>query len=559
MTWLLDWAELSLPQQVAQLIVVRASGFVFDHQIQYPQWEPPTARLNYWIDTLGVGGVLLLGGSAVEVGVRSHQLQSWATVPLLVCADIEEGVGQRFSGATWFPPPMALGAIAQGDREQALALARKMGAITAHEAKAIGINWLLAPVVDVNNNPNNPVINVRAFSDRPEWVSQLTTAFIHGAKQQAVLTTAKHFPGHGDTAVDSHLDLPIIPHTLERLRQIELPPFAEAIAAGVDAVMSAHLLIPELDADLPATLSPRILTGELRQQMGFSGLITTDALVMGAIADRFGAEEAAVMAIEAGADIVLMPFDPEVAIQAIVEAIEIGRISIEQIHDSLERIWHCKHRVCAPDIQGDHSHDWERQMPESAVQILEIPNRLAQPEAIATVNQILDASLVVIQPAVSRLMQQVEGRSPFNLIIVEDALNCDFLGRQAAAMTIPAQRGYQLAVVDRQTPIVELNADRWAPTLLQVFIRGNPFRGSLGLARLAEGWLRQLVEREQLQGLVVYGSPYIWDDFRLLLPPDVAAVFSYGQMPAAQAIAMTALFQNCEQPAAVQPSHPFTT
>lgn len=176
--------------------------------------------------------MILLGGSAVEVAVRSQQLQDWAALPLLLAADIEEGVGQRFSGATWFPPPMALGAIARQSLDAACDLARQMGEITAQEAMALGLNWLLAPVVDVNHNPLNPVINVRAFSDRVDHVTALTSAFIRGAAAYAVLTTAKHFPGHGDTTTDSHLDLPVLLHDLERLTTLEFPPFQGAIAAG---------------------------------------------------------------------------------------------------------------------------------------------------------------------------------------------------------------------------------------------------------------------------------------------------------------------------------------
>lgn len=160
-----------------------------------------------------------------------------------------------------------------------------------------------------------------------------------------MLTAAKHFPGHGDTATDSHLDLPVLPHSPTRLAEIELPPFKAAIAAGVDAVMSAHLLIPSWDAELPATLSEQILTQQLRQSMGFAGLIVTDALVMGAIANRYGVNEAPVLAVEAGADILLMPIDPEGAIQAVCEAVESGRISPERIRASVERIWDAKFRL----------------------------------------------------------------------------------------------------------------------------------------------------------------------------------------------------------------------
>ncbi|MEY2857273.1 MAG: hypothetical protein RLZZ74_1585, partial [Cyanobacteriota bacterium] len=200
-----DWQSLSLQEQIAQMIIVRASGHLFDHQIRYPAWEANHQQLKSWLTALNLGGVILLGGSSAELKARSQQLQSWAKIPLFVAADIEEGIGQRFPGGTWFPPPMALGKIYEQYPDLARQYASRMGEVTAKEAVAVGINWLLAPVVDVNNNPDNPAINIRAFGDRPEAVADLTTAFIQGAKSTAVLTTAKHFPGHGDTSTDSHL------------------------------------------------------------------------------------------------------------------------------------------------------------------------------------------------------------------------------------------------------------------------------------------------------------------------------------------------------------------
>ena len=172
-----NWQSLSLKEQIAQTIVVRASGHLFDSQIRYPAWEASHTQLTSWLEEFNLGGVILLGGSSIELQARSQQLQSWAKTPLFIAADIEEGIGQRFPGGTWFPPPMALGAIYDRNPELALQYARNLGSITAQEALAIGINWLLAPVVDVNNNPDNPVINIRAFSDRSEVVAALSSAF----------------------------------------------------------------------------------------------------------------------------------------------------------------------------------------------------------------------------------------------------------------------------------------------------------------------------------------------------------------------------------------------
>lgn len=535
-----DLDSLPLAAQVAQMLVVRASGYLFDHQIRYPAWEPPAKTLQHWVETLGVGGVILLGGSAGEIALRTHQFQDWAKIPLLIAADVEEGVGQRFSGATWFPPPMALAAIAEHQPKVALQYAEQMGVITAQEAHAVGLNWVLAPVVDVNNNPENPVINVRAFGETVDQVSQLAIAFINGAKQFPVLTAAKHFPGHGNTAVDSHLDLPVIPHSLERLQQVELMPFKAAIKAGVDAVMSAHLQIPALDATYPATLSDRILTRLLRQDLNFQGLIVTDALVMGAIANLYGANEAAVLAVEAGADILMMPLDPEGAIQAICQAVEEGRIPSDQIRASVERIWKAKERVCSPDLTGETSHAWETITP--VVQVQAVVAELAQLKALTLVDNILQKSLTIhssIAPQVPDAFQA----PPRNVVLVDDALNNDGVGLHTPAITIPAQKGYQLQVIARQTHTASpIEFKQHCPTLLQLFIRGNPFRGSAGLTQTAQDWFDYLLKTNQLQALVIYGSPYILEHFLPQLPSDLPYVFTYGQMPQAQTIALEALF-----------------
>ncbi|MDV2993840.1 MAG: Beta-hexosaminidase [Chroococcidiopsis sp. SAG 2025] len=537
---------LSLTELVAQMLAIRASGYLFDHQILYPSWEPTTDKLKRLVE-LGVGGVILLGGSAAEIALKTQQLQSWATIPLLIAADIEEGVGQRFAGATWFPPPMAIGAIASHNLSLAQTYAARMGAITAQEALAVGINWVLAPVVDVNNNPDNPVINVRSFGDNPAIVSQLASAYIQGAKSYPVLTAAKHFPGHGDTAADSHLDVPVIPHSPARLAEIELPPFQAAIAAGVDAVMSAHLLIPSWDTEHPATLSSHILTQQLRQNMSFEGLIVTDALVMGAIANRYGANEAPVLAVEAGADILLMPVDPEGAIQAVCTAVEAGRISKERIRASVERIWKAKLQVVGENReQGAGSREQGRKTRERGEtretrETRETIFELAKPEAFAVVNEILSASQVVRGNVPLMSAQSAsESKKLRNLIVVDELLGCDFLHRKAPAIALPTLHGYTTQLCDRHTPVV-FETDDDCPTLLQLFIRGNPFRGSAGIAQVGQVWVKKLLASGNLQALVVYGSPYVLQQLPPMLP-SIPCVFSYGQMPTAQAVSLSALF-----------------
>jgi len=509
-----DWQSLSLKEQIAQMIVVRASGYLYDHQIRYPAWEASNDRLQQWLQELNLGGVILLGGSSTELQKRTEQLQSWANIPLLIAADIEEGIGQRFPGGTWFPPPMALGAIYQQNPQLAQQYAADMGRITALEAIAVGINWLLAPIVDVNNNSQNPVINIRAFGESPEVVSALSSAFIQGAKSYPVLTTAKHFPGHGDTATDSHLELPSLPHDDARLAAIELPPFQKAIAMEVDSVMTAHLSIPAWDKNKPATLSADIITGKLRQQLGFSGLVVTDALIMGGITKYASPEEVAVMCVEAGSDILLMPDDPQIAIASIYNAVMSGRINIKRIEESLKRIWQTKNKVL------DSSN---------------IVSDLSSPQSRATVNSILQDSLQTGNiPLISSNKEDLR-----NLIVVDDVLNASYLDLNAPAISIPAKLGYQRQIVDSNTMDCMLDS---RPTLLQVFIRGNPFRGNAGLTTNTKQIYQKLLNRGQVEGIIIYGSPYVSSWFKDLIDEKMPWVFSYGQMEQAQAIALKALY-----------------
>lgn len=531
--------SLTLAEQVAQMMVVRTTGHLFDHELEYPQWESSTANMKRYVE-IGIGGVILLGGSAAEVGVRSQQLQSWAKYPLFMAADIEEGVGQRFSGATWFPPPMALGQIAQQDLPLALKLSEQFGAATAQEAVAIGLNWLLGPVVDVNNNPANPVINVRSFGEEAEVVALLTSAFIRGAQSSAkgmtVLTSAKHFPGHGDTAMDSHLDLPVVAHDFERLQALELVPFKRAIAANVDSIMTAHLSLPNLDAEHPSTLSKVTLSGLLRHDLGFDGLIVTDALVMGGITKRYGATEAAVLAVEAGADVLLMPEDVEAAITAICDAVHEGRIDPAAILRAVERIWRAKHKIAdLPVTDSSSRHAWQHQS-IPPVQ----PDLIATPGIQALAAEIVETSQQVSHAPPQSLAQAVS--APLipgqNIVLVDDVLHCPFLGRTAPAVTMPTAQGYPLQLLDsRSAQTSEIRTD--ITTLVQLFIRGNPFRSGEGLSAIATQLIKDL--GNNVQAVVIYGSPYVWRDIQALLSEGTPCVFTYGQMKMAQAIALKPL------------------
>src|SRR5580700_7678173 len=337
---------MTLRDEVAQLVFIPFYG------------QAPNSRTRAYrnfmrlIHDAKVGGLILLNASNGRVTVKAepyalaaflNRMQRFAKVPLMVGADFERGASMRVNGVTVFPHAMAFGAA--GDPE----LSRFEGEVTAREARALGIQWVYYPVADVNNNPDNPIINIRSFGEDPQAVAAHVKAFIEGAhadKKNYILATAKHFPGHGDTSVDTHLNLATIPADMDRLEKLELVPFKAAIEANVDAIMTAHIAVPALaPPDLPATLSPAILTDLLRKQLGFTGLVVTDALEMGGIAKGYSAGEASVRALEAGADTLLMPADPDQAINAVMAAIASGRLTRLRIETSVLKILAAKEKV----------------------------------------------------------------------------------------------------------------------------------------------------------------------------------------------------------------------
>ncbi|MBK9169850.1 MAG: glycoside hydrolase family 3 C-terminal domain-containing protein [Bryobacterales bacterium] len=368
--------EMTLRERVAQLVIVPFYG-----DIPHPATQD-YQRFVTLVSETRVGGLILINRlrnrslkRAEPYGAAAflNRMQRLAKVPLIVGADFERGASMRVDDMTPFPHAMAFGAT--GDP----ALTRYLGEATAREARALGYHWMFVPVADVNNNPDNPVINIRSFGEDPSAVSAHVRAFVEGTRANPanqVLTTVKHFPGHGDTSIDSHLNLATTPADPARLEAVELAPFREGIAAGVDAVMTAHLAVPSLTPpDLPATLAPQILTGLLRERLGFTGLVVTDALDMKGVARGFTPGDAAVLALEAGADVLLMPPDPDAAISAVVVAIESGRISEARLNASLARLLAAKVRL------GLHEERYVNI--EEAVAVVEDPAALARAREIA--------------------------------------------------------------------------------------------------------------------------------------------------------------------------------
>jgi len=335
-------ATLSLRERVAQMVMVWALG-------DYTNTSDPTyAQLVRWIEQDGVGGVAMSLGTPIEVAAKLNDLQRRARVPLVVGADLEPGLGRlegglfthyllEAGGATVLPPAMAIAATGRADDAYAA------GRIIALEGRAAGIHVNFAPVVDVNNNPANPVINTRSFGEEPARVALLAAEFVRGTREGGMLATAKHFPGHGDTDVDSHAGLPIVTATPARLDSVELVPFRAAIAAGAELVMTAHIALPAVDSSgVPATLSPRILTTLLRDSLLFGGVTITDAMTMEGIGKGYTTAQSTVLAVKAGAYILLKPTDPTQAIDAVVAAVESGEIPRARIDFLARRILEMK-------------------------------------------------------------------------------------------------------------------------------------------------------------------------------------------------------------------------
>lgn len=333
--------KMSVEEKVGQLLFATYHGsFTATDSTAY-------AQMLHSVNDLHVGGFInvthmsplgIVKSQAYPTAVLTNQLQAKSKLPLLIGADFERGTAMRLEEGTSFPTQMALAAA--GNPKDAYT----MGKVTALESRAAGVHWIYAPVADVNNNPGNPIINTRSFGEDPGKVAEYVSEFVRGVQENGGLATAKHFPGHGDTTADSHIDLGVVRASRERLDKLELVPFRAAIAAGVGSIMTAHLNVPAMEPDpsIPATLSHNILTGVLRDQLGFQGLVVTDAMDMGGITVRYAPGDAAVRAFLAGADALLMPPVPDAAYEALLAAVNSGKISQDRLNQSVRRILDAK-------------------------------------------------------------------------------------------------------------------------------------------------------------------------------------------------------------------------
>lgn len=513
-----EWVEatlsrLTLREKVAQMVMPWIPGG------ELPRAEARRARELVVEDK--VGGLIVGKGDGVRTAVWLNHLQRASQVPLLVAADLEWGPGTRLEGGTVLPVNMAI-AAAGGPT-----LAYEAGRITALEARAAGVHMAFAPVADVNVNAANPVINTRSYGADPIDVAERVAAFVEGARAGGLLTVAKHFPGHGDTEQDSHLTLPAIHATRWRLETVELVPFRTAIAAGVTGIMTAHLSVPALDPehpDLPATLSRTIVTDLLRGTMGFQGLIVTDGLMMDGIREGRTVGEVAVAAVRAGVDILLMPPSATEAIDAVVEAVEAGRITAARIEASVRRILEAKAAVGLDD--------------DRVVDLDALRAVLSAPEHERWAQEVADRSLTLVRRPESALPLSLTGRRVVQIVYDDSRHSED--GEDFAQVL--ERQGAEVETVrlwkrSRSRDIARARrAARGADVVIfSSFSRAVPWKGELGLpSRVAE-----LANGLAADGAVVisFGNPYLLRQ----LPDTEIYLLAWSEAEVAQRAAARAL------------------
>lgn len=522
----------SLREKAAQMVWPTVLG---DYS---PEDSPQWRRIVAEIGTHKVGGYTISVGSPLEIAAKLNAMQRLSSVPLLFGADLEFGAGFRarggyfipnaidLGGATLFPPQMALGAV--GDPS----LAYEQGRITAVEGRALGIHIAYAPVLDVNNNPANPVINTRSYGEDPHLDARLGAAFIRGVQEHGMIATAKHFPGHGDTDVNSHLALPVVTASRARLDTVELVPFRSAIEAGTGAVMSFHGAMPALDPSLaPGTLSPLVLTQLLRTELGFRGLAISDAMDMRGVLDRFGATEATKRAVAAGADVLIQPLDVRETIDAVVAGVREGRYRESRLDSAVRRILEMKARL------GLHR---SRTVPLDSVRSI-----VGDSGHAAVARTIAERSITLVKDSLGQVPLRFGARASrdANVLSVTLARRSDLSAGAAFDATLrrnfPRTRSMFVSADDvaRGLDRVVAAADSADVTIIGSYI-GQRWDAVTAEAPTAfADFITALTTRGRRPILVALGNPYLLQQ----VPAVPAYVVAWGGVPLSQEAAARAL------------------
>ncbi|MEO8192652.1 MAG: glycoside hydrolase family 3 N-terminal domain-containing protein [Gemmatimonadales bacterium] len=521
-------ATLSLRDKAAQMVWPTLLGDYTSGDS--PQWQ----HLTDYIRNQKVGGFTISVGSPTELAAKLNALQSMSTIPLIFGADLEAGAGFRarggyfipnaidLGGAVVFPPEMAIGAT--GDT----LLAYEQGRFTALEGRALGIHIAYAPVLDVNNNPANPVINTRSYGENPEMAARLGAAFIRGVQANGMIATGKHFPGHGDTGVNSHLALPVVTVSRSRLDSVELVPFRMAVNNGVGAIMSFHGAMPALDSTgVPGTLSQKVLTDLLRTELRFKGIIISDAMDMAGVLNQYGAVEAVKRAVGAGVDILIQPLNVPQTIDAVVAGVREGRYSESRLDESVKRILQAKHdlgldrrKLVSLDslrfVVGDSSH-------------VAMARRIAS-RSITLVRDSLGQVPIATGPNTRALSVTVGRRSDLSAGV---AFNSEL--RSA----IRNLRTEFLAAEDPAADYARLEraADSADVTIISSYVGQNWDAVSASAPQAFVSFVQRLAAKGRRPIIVSFGNPYLLQQ----IPWAAAYVVAWGGFPPSQTAAARSL------------------
>ncbi len=498
-----EWTEqklssMTLREKIAQMIISNSDGYALDESSAEFQ------RIKNLIISEKIGGLIFFKGNSLQEAELINKFQSISETPLLISADFERGTKMRLEDGSLFPSNMALGATRNPE------LAYLMGLQIAKECKAIGVGQNYAPVADVNNNSLNPIINVRSYGEDPELVSVMANNLIKGLQDGNIIATAKHFPGHGDTDIDSHSDLPVLNFSRERLDNLELIPFKSAIKNNVMSVMIAHLSLPSLDneANVPASLSKNIIDGLLINEMKFKGLVVTDALNMAGVVKHFSAEEVALRCVNAGVDLILMPQGESKSISAIEQAVNGGSITEERINTSVRKILNAKY--------------WLKLNENKLTDLNSVSSIVNSDDAKKLSRRIADESLTLVKNS-NNFVPFVNSASQSCLLLSlnngNEKANSDyFLAKFSENNKFSSTSYYDLTGDINNSEEILQDAEKYDVIIIPIYAKVKIKTGTVGLPESQLSLINSIVSKGKKVLVISFGNPYLIQGF-----PDVDA------------------------------------
>lgn len=484
--------SMTLRQKIGQMINVRMAGEFTNFTSE------KFAEYKREIEENQIGGFTVYRGDVNAVAALTNESQRISKIPLFFAADYERGLRMQMKTGTAFTTNM--GVAATGDTNAAF----RQGRITCEEMRAIGVNWLFAPVVDINNNPDNPVINVRSFGEDPNQVAILGSAFVKGVQEGNCLATLKHFPGHGDTATDSHIGLSVVRIDKQRLESMELVPFRRPINEGVGSVMTAHVALPNITGDeVPSTLNPQISNDILRKEMQFNGIISTDAMEMGAIIKNYSEEKSVVMAVKAGADVVLLPLNTKRAIDSIEAAVKSGELTEQRIDESVRRLLRAKYKLGL--------------FKNTQVDLAAVNRLIERPENIREANSVAERSITLLRNN-NDFLPLAAGAAAKTLYVVVAADEDPVEGSAFVPEIQKRVQGARIIRLDPRSTQVEYDKaitdfGGFDSAVLAVFVKRAAGKGTVALPEIQTNFIRRIIALNKPVGIIAHGSPYLIRQF----------------------------------------------